>query len=673
MKCHRSSKATVYVFTSVCMLWACSGNLVQPPAPPPNPSEEEAPWKQPVLPFEPVSVPSYTAKVKQLITGLPPTSEEVNQVEEDPSALRPLAESWLNSPQAETKLLVFFQNAFQQKQIARLDFIEQLGDRVLIGKASLGNQMIDNARQSFARTALELMKGGSSFQETVTTRRFLMTPALMALFALIDQRALTDEGRIKDAMYLADSQWKFTVKAGSQPIPLEETLSPQSPHYLTWSAGRAFPSCSQTTRVFDAKTNGTRNSMDLFSLLLGFVGQDRANPECLSFETTAQFIPDDFTTWKWVTVRPPRNEQEPTTRFFDLKKLRDTQELVLRIPRVGFFSTPAFFAGWPTNEGNSARVLTNQTLIVALGKSFDPASNIIPIAEPGLDAEHADPTTACYGCHRTLDPMRQFFRKTYSLSGHAQNDPVAKAQSAVFTFDGVSSLGNTLDDYAQSLAQHPRFARAWTQKLCYYANSAPCAEDDPEFLRVANVFQDSRFNFKVLLAELFTSPLTTGARAVKTFEDRSQVVSIARYDHLCAALNARLQTTSACGVNTLGSSIAANLPSDSYSRGAEAPVLNADSTLFFRAGTENLCRTLAGQFVDGPQSPYSSTQKDKALDDLVSQLMGLPDADPRALPARQILLEHWNEALRQGALARDALKSTFVLACSSPSAISIGL
>ena len=54
--------------------------------------------------------------------------------------------------------------------------------------------------------------------------------------------------------------------------------------------------------------------------------------------------------------------------------------------------------------------------------------------------------------------------------------------------------------------------------------------------------------------------------------------------------------------------------------------------------------------------------------------MGLPDGDPRAVDARQILSDHYQAALKTtGIKAKDALKSTFVLACTAPSTIAVGL
>src|SRR6185436_11906378 len=112
------------------------------------------------------------------------------------------------------------------------------------------------------------------------------------------------------------------------------------------------------------------------------------------------------------------------------------------------------------------------------------------------DEMHVDPTTACYGCHRTLDPMRDFFRASYTVTYSMQYDAVERAKMGVFELESAKVSGKGVGDLAQAMAAHPRFATAWTQKLCRYANSSSCVEDDPEFLRVAAVFQASGFSWR---------------------------------------------------------------------------------------------------------------------------------------------------------------------------------
>jgi len=53
--------------------------------------------------------------------------------------------------------------------------------------------------------------------------------------------------------------------------------------------------------------------------------------------------------------------------------------------------------------------------------------------------------------------------------------------------------------------------------------------------------------------------------------------------------------------------------------------------------------------------------------------MGLGTGDPTAAPAAQILQEHYDAAIAKGGKPIDALKSTFVLACTSPTSLALGL
>jgi hypothetical protein len=53
--------------------------------------------------------------------------------------------------------------------------------------------------------------------------------------------------------------------------------------------------------------------------------------------------------------------------------------------------------------------------------------------------------------------------------------------------------------------------------------------------------------------------------------------------------------------------------------------------------------------------------------------MALAPGDPLAAGAREILQAHYDDALGSGAKAVDAMRSTFVLACTSPSTVAIGL
>ena len=305
----------------------------------------------------------------------------------------------------------------------------------------------------------------------------------------------------------------------------------------------------------------------------------------------------------------------------------------MRTPRVGFFSTPAFFANWPTNNSNQHRDTMNQALIVGVGRSINPVDRgTSTVLDNGKDGQHSDPTSPCYSCHQTMDPMRNVFRQSYTYSYHAQHDPAQVFSTAAFDYLGQKAPLTSFDDFASALVNHPLYATAWTQKLCYYANSSACSEDDPEFVRVVKAFADSSYDFHKLVLELFSSPLVTGQDTTKTWRDVGETVSIARQDHFCAALTNRLGlATSLCtGITdkTTATAVANNVPLDGYLRGAEAPALSTAPTPFYRGATESLCAYAAGLTIDKTNSRYDSTKKDAAITDFVANIMGITSADP---------------------------------------------
>jgi hypothetical protein len=393
-------------------------------------------------------------------------------------------------------------------------------------------------------------------------------------------------------------------------------------------------------------------------------------------------------------VRKPKAGEERTT-FWDLPRLRDpnTRDLVLGTPRVGFMTTPAFFANWPTNLSNSYRVTTNQALIVGLGRSFDDRNVTVTVNETSSDDQHVQPGTICFACHQTLDPMREFFRQSYSLSYFQQLDAAAAPPTATFSVDGHPMVvGAGIATFARAMADHPRFATAWTQKLCQFANAAPCLEDDPEFKRVAAAFAASNHDWKRLVRELFASPLVTFAESTATAVANGTSIGILRREALCAALEHRLGVPDLCnltgqplpvgmvtpGVNQIRNkarNLALAVPGGGYARGDEQPLLPHDPNLFFHAATENLCLLLAAQLVDMPAGKglFTSAKAAEAVDNMTTVLVGLPAGDPRRAGMVALLNEHLTEARGTGVTAREALQSTFMLACGAPPAISLGL
>ncbi len=93
-----------------------------------------------------------------------------------------------------------------------------------------------------------------------------------------------------------------------------------------------------------------------------------------------------------------------------------------------------------------------------------------------------------------------------------------------------------------------------------------------------------------------------------------------------------------------------------------------------RSTTENLCKLIAEETVDAKNGgKYQSADKDAAIDDFVGNLMGLTSADTRAEGARKILQEHYASVVEKGGTPTQALRSTFILTCTSPLVTGIGL
>lgn len=656
------------------------------------------------LPVETSPPAVYVAKVKNILVGLPPTDAEVKAVEADPSKLAALIQEWQQLPQYQTKMIRFFQLAFQQTQISDVDFTDQtFPQRVSINRQTTP-LLVQNATESFARTMAYLVSQGHPLSEAMTTQSFMMTPALMEFYAFLDAWQVDDAGKVTDRMRVTHQLAKVTI-TGTQ-IPITDSLDPASPNFLTFTnpnlaaieAAVGVPGCFTDPVVYsggglanvvqrvlqgslDGRPNPNPNPM-------GLMPPPPPPPACppIAGLVAGPLTPDDFATWKMVTTRAPKGSEVPTA-FYELDNLRNSTELVLQVPRVGFFSTPAFFANWQTNTSNQMRVTVNQALIVGLGAAVDGTDATHPSSTPGLDPLHAS-SPACVSCHQTLDPTRSIFASQMSWNYHNQTDMAFSKQPGLFSFQGVTKPVASLEEFGATLASHPLFAQAWVQKLCYYANSRKCDAADPEVQRIVAAFTASHFDWNALVRVLMSSPITTNAKATKTLADEGEVIAVSRRDHLCAALDARLGFADICGLDiatvqkgkSIGtiSEIVSGLPSDGYGRGAIAPVLPNAPSLFFRAGAENICGAVADLVID-PKAPvpgqkqWSSGAPSPAIADFVQTLMALTPSDPRSAPSVAALQSHFDAALKTGAAPTDALKSTFVVACLAPSAVSVGL
>ena len=646
------------------------------------------------VPFTPVSPTIYVAKVKNLLVGLAPTDPEIAAVTASPDALQDLITTWMQLPQYQQKMMVFFEQAFQQTQITKINFVD-ISPPNGLGNGAAVPLAVQNATESFARTVLADAMAGAPLSKSFTTTTLMMTPALMSVYAYLDAHATSNTNVLTDLL----SKQKLTITIESTtPIALADTVTPGGPNYLHfYNPDLPTTVYPDTVAACNGQTSITlaASAEQVWRTLFGEIPPhkvtlpDATTVACPIRSATGAgqvFTDTDFTTWHAVTIREPA-QGEATTAFYDLPALRTATELVLNAPRPGFFSTPAFQANWPTNQSNMMRVTVNQSLIIATGNSVDGTDATTPTSTPGLDPAHAGPGSACFGCHQLLDPTRAVFDSTYTWFYNRQDDKTLAGQPSLFAFQRVVQPMQTIGDFAKLLAAHPLVPQAWAQKLCYYASSAPCDPTDPEFQRIVKDFS-SGLAWNQLVQELLSSPITTNAGPSKTHDTNGEVIAVTRRDHLCAALNSRLSLNDVCqlGVGHGGATatglIMGGMPSDGYGRGATAPVLPNQPSLFYVAGAENICASVSALVIDPSaastkQQPnaktWSSNDAEAAIADFVATILGLTSSDPRATQVHAILSAHFTAASHGGATATDALRSTFVAACLSPSFIGIGM
>jgi len=630
--------------------------------------------------FEPAAPFVYAAKIKTLLTGLGLTAEELDALTGNPNLLPSQIDAWLDMPQVDDKLRRFFQTAFQQDGYEEQALIDLWGyNNFQMGRLSDGTQVdetfVRTFEESFARTVLDIVRGNRPFSDVLTTQTVYLTTAQMVGLALSDDREIDDDG---DRSYNRSRGMIDQLVYTTANVPLSETLNPNSPNWMRFTIpAEGLPGGCGGEAV---KTNN-----DLvraaFSALFGYyTDNDGCMPD--NYRTTPLLGEEAFFDWRPVTIRAPATGEEPTM-FWNVDEMRTSNELVLRVPRDGFMTTPAFFATWPTNDANQARVTTNQTLIVALGKSFDSETTLIPAFDDALDDSHADPTTACWGCHVNLDPMRQYFRNSFTYYYHAQEDASVQALRPSFAFQGVSvegAPGDGIAELASTLSNHPRFAPAWVQKACYFATSVACPEGSEEFQNVVDAFQQSGMSFRTMLVELFSSPLISAETCVEAAG--GDIPSVSRARHFCATVSNRLGISDACGTETyyqserrgergINRQLIEVVPDDGYSRGGEVPIVIADPNLFIRAAADAMCEAFSEMVVD-TDAQFPPSDPEAAIRAFVVDLAGLPESDPRHAGMLDILTRHYEQAETQ-TNATNALRSTFMVACTSPSVLGMGL
>lgn len=427
----------------------------------------------------------------------------------------------------------------------------------------------------------------------------------------------------------------------------------------------------------------------------------------------------DSEDWRTVTLVHNPNTTDMTTEeeILDpntaqaLRDIPDGGQIELRAPRLGFFTTPAFFQTWLTNRDNDFRVTINQAVIVATGLTFSPGDTTALTGDiDAVDPEVFPTDSTCYGCHKNLDPMRSAFLATYDNINTRYTVPEAAVPQAGFSFQGHSAEVNSLSDWAEALANHPNFALAWTLKVCQWASSTECSEDDEHIQALAEDFAASNYNLTHLFRQFFTSPLVImTSDNVDTTMPGAQV-SVARFGHYCHTIRARLADVRAaqgktgklpdrldiCRDDGPAALLGASLPKDQVVRGSVGLHQPRDYSPMVSVAFEGMCAVSALQVVEAhDKAAFQPDEPNVALSLMNELFLGFPFGTAQH-ESTQLMLQRYFTALTaspacetptafQAALTVeepecglglsnvDALRDLWTMVCQSPSLTGVGL
>lgn len=385
---------------------------------------------------------------------------------------------------------------------------------------------------------------------------------------------------------------------------------------------------------------------------LAFADNDNRNRN--DFRDTANFDenPGDFTDWRTVRLQQVSNSPYSGRAFNStevanqLRTIPDNGTVQLRAPRIGFFNTLAFNEQWQTNVDNQFRLNTNQSVIAALHMTFESGDPTQPHHLDNLDEAHAPEGSDCLGCHKNLDTMRNVLYMDYDPDNHrARANPESFLPD--FAFQGHREEVSTMAEFAAAMANHPRFAMAWTEKLCQWFSSIACDRNSQVMIDLANVFEQSNYSFNTLVSAMAKSSLVTQT----TFDEQASLadkiaipgsrVSIARANHYCEAVYQRLSeirtlrdlppvnnnsTTDLCvSANGQVTSAASIIPEDSVARGEIDYVQSSESDLMLAKAYDSFCDRSSNLVVGSNDNTTLRTNNiDNALDDMTQILLGIP-------------------------------------------------
>lgn len=549
--------------------------------------------------FENSGASSILNKIKFLAHGGPLSESEWKTYASETNNLvkmRTLVNSWIDSDEGKAKIKFYLTNALNQDFVADSESESVNG---VASKSGPGSAVEKNMKESFARTALDLIERNRPFYEIATTKRFSVTTALLSSYAYMDRR----DGK--------------------------------SPRFI-----------------------------NLFR---------------------EQGITTDYNDWRFVTFEQSDEAPRLYTELAHFRSIPNNATVRFGIPRVGYFSTPAFLGKYPSNFDNQFRVTINQTLIAGLGRTFSPSDTTNQPQLVHMDRDHADDKTDCFQCHRIMDPMREIFGNKMQYDYKFNNKFSDQVSSFAF-YKYIKPLSK-LNDLGNAIGSHPEFPAAWVQKLCIAFNTTKCLESDPEFIRLANLFKSESYNFKTLYRELLLSSLVTGSKSTQTAKTLGFEVARTRQFHLCHNMNVRqilIQQKRGIAPSPFdaGDTICKNnnaldsIGNDHTIRGTTDVINSFPTDAIARQGIERTCKIMAEAIIKGKKTlshDKVSTLNESA--DLITEIVaGLPPSHPRHSAFKSALLTiHDHNTKNLSMTYSSSLTELLTFACTSPDFIGVGL
>ncbi|MEM6533934.1 MAG: hypothetical protein AAF654_15035 [Myxococcota bacterium] len=671
-----------------------------------------APPGEPVDRDPPVLGDAFTvaSRVKYLIDGGPLTNQELQAVTAADGTilnaeLEDLVEEWMWTTDSDGNRIPTDSFFEKRRQFLELTLQQRPTSSRYFYQLRNASSISANLRESFVRTAERIIDNEEDFRSIANTNRWEVTTGVLMALTLTDHNVILNSSRVPEKSFFGNNINNLYGAEGN-PRHLNRENDVTDWRTVTLITESSDVSATIPVDALDPAVCGLVREAEPIS---GLIPRDNDEPRIY-----------DWTIMHPGTERYPRGDEvveeqdvyeaciAEHTQY--VRSIRDGDYLKLRAPRVGFFTTPAFFATWETNADNQFRVTVNQAMIVGAGRFFSPGdSTPVNTDLSAIDLVQFPVTSECYGCHKNLDRMRTAFTAVYDGVYSRHHVPSESVPTPDFTFQGQSVAVSSLTEWADALASHPEFGRAWVLKVCQWATGVVCDPNSEGVLQLAAEFESSGYRLNELLKRFFSSQLMSDTSFEEGTRRPGAQVGLARKGHFCHSMRTRLlrvnetrdnvsgQNSSAADVCELNAveSLSGSIPNDQFTRGTvelnQPKLFGALTAVAF----EGLCTKSANALVeDRRRAVFNAGNPTQTLNLFASHILGFPAGSARFDAERAVLQrlydaqttspacsspEELNTSLG-GSLScglelsgEDALRNIWSIVCQSPTLTGLGI